>query len=50
MPEAPIFSTRTPDVLNSANVLSFAMPVINTGTGVASNIVLKIVARLGIAC
>jgi hypothetical protein len=38
--QAPSFSTRTPEVLNSANLLSFSLPVLNTGAGVANSIVI----------
>ena len=44
MPQTPSFSTRTPDILNGANMFSFAMPVINTGSGRADNVVLRSVS------
>lgn len=49
---APSFSTRTPDVLNSAGRLSFSLPVLNTGAGPADNLIitditLSAAARVG---
>ena len=49
---APSFSTRTPDVLNSAGRLSFSLPVLNTGAGLANNLIitditLSAAARVG---
>ena len=37
--QAPSFSTRTPNILNSANKLSLSIPVLNTGTATANNVV-----------
>ena len=34
----PLFSTGTPSVMNSNNVVSFSLPVFNTGTAPASNL------------
>jgi hypothetical protein len=36
----PLFSTGTPSVLNSDNVVKFSLPVFNTGTAPASNVLI----------
>lgn len=36
--QSPRFSTGTPDVLNSENRVSFALPLLNIGTGTAANV------------
>jgi hypothetical protein len=36
----PLFSTGTPGVMNSNNVLTFSLPVFNTGTAPASNVLI----------
>lgn len=36
--QAPRFATGTPDVLNSENRVSFALPLLNIGTGTAANV------------
>lgn len=36
--QSPRFTTGTPDLLHSENALTFTMPLINSGTGDASNI------------
>jgi hypothetical protein len=41
--DAPAFSTQTPVIENSANTISFSMPVLNVGTGPATNLLLRTV-------
>src|ERR1044072_4280681 len=36
--QAPAFSTRTPDVVNSVNVLSVSLPLLNAGTAAALDV------------
>jgi hypothetical protein len=36
--QSPRFSTGTPEVVNSENRVSFALPLLNTGTGTAVNV------------
>jgi hypothetical protein len=45
---APVLSTRTPGVLNTANTVSFSLPILNTGSGPATNVFIRDI-RLGSA-
>ena len=35
---SPAFSTRAPEILNSGGTVSFSLPIMNIGTGTASNV------------
>ena len=37
---APVFSTQAPDVLNTSRGVSFSLPILNSGTADASNLVI----------
>lgn len=38
--QAPSFATRNPDIRNSGNILWLSMPLLNTGTATANNVII----------